>query len=155
MHIHQSWHCNWQTCNKSVVTTFSTFEKKGSVKTLCYLQVKVDAARQLAMQSSLVEYFRRFFTKPSNMWLEMRSKIHDRMHLDLEARTQIFCAYNVNTGNWDDDNAPENRYELVKILAVGMLDFKYTSLNISRQSLSCFLQDKVLDVLTLFIGLSN
>lgn len=64
-----------------------------------YLQVKVDAARQLAMQSSLVEYFRRFLTKPSNMWLEIRSKIHDRMHLDLEARTQIFCAYNVNTGN--------------------------------------------------------
>ena len=49
-----------------------------------YLQVKVDAARQLAMQSSLVEYFRRFLTKPSNMWLEIRSKIHDRMHLDLE-----------------------------------------------------------------------
>ena len=76
-----------------------------------YLQVKVDAARQLAMQSSLLEYFRRFLTKPSNMWLEIRSKIHDRMHLDLEARTQIFCAYNVNTGNCDDDNAPEIKYK--------------------------------------------
>ena len=44
--------------------------------------------------------------KPSNLWLETRSNIQDRVHRDREARTQIFWAYNVNTGNWEGERAP-------------------------------------------------
>ena len=43
---------------------------------------------------------------PSNLWLETRSNIQDRVQRDREARTQIFWAYNVNTGNWEGERAP-------------------------------------------------
>ena len=69
-------------------------------------QVNVEAAKQLAMQSSRLLYCRLLLVKPSNLKPDTRSKIHDLEHLDLDARTQIFCAYNVNTGNCDGDKAP-------------------------------------------------
>ena len=48
-------------------------------------------------------------TNPSNLWLETRSKIQDREHRDREARTHIFWAYKVNTGNWEGERAPATK----------------------------------------------
>ena len=49
-------------------------------------------------------------TNPSNLWLETRSNIQDREHRDREARTHIFWAYKVNTGNWEGERAPATKF---------------------------------------------